>query len=518
MARFGAGTALAHLLLLAFLPSRESQPGLRLGERDPDTHASADSKNNIKEIIKYLDQQIQVLHEKNLMHEHEMTEKQSKTFTENMNLVKDVPDHFTYQMLVLNQILQSLKDQKPLLSSEEMQSVMKSILQELKKYTVQNTPPAVEGKTRMLVEQFPTKESQGPERQSSEKENTLMESSSEESLILPASSETSLIFSFTTLPQSIRTEVTNEDVNDARRFEFFEKYEGIQDKKRAKAADLKQLLKHIIIACVAVTGLILVVIVLVHIYNSLFAKKRKPIIANAKTDKKEESEKKKFVKNKESDKPEASEKIEKSETNNMISVEPKTPVYNAIDIENQNNNNCPSPGIFLSTDGEDVSKPLEIQSISSPSYPAKQTELMPYVESFEESPNYSTHKNFKLQSKPFKLNSTSYNNLQQYNTPRNQDYEMYQERGNTSHSKKTDHYLSSSSPKSTEPQRAHLTQLSRHQYYSSLSWGHNTPSDNFIGPNINKNFNESKMSQFDGTECTCFQHHKYDSGTDSYSD
>ncbi|XP_070607256.1 uncharacterized protein [Erythrolamprus reginae] len=430
----------------------------------------------------------------------------------------DVPDHFTYQMLVLNQILQSLKDQKPLLSSEEMQSVMKSILQELKKYTVQNTPPAVEGKTRMLVEQFPTKESQGPERQSSEKENTLMESSSEESLILPASSETSLIFSFTTLPQSIRTEVTNEDVNDARRFEFFEKYEGIQDKKRAKAADLKQLLKHIIIACVAVTGLILVVIVLVHIYNSLFAKKRKPIIANAKTDKKEESEKKKFVKNKESDKPEASEKIEKSETNNMISVEPKTPVYNAIDIENQNNNNCPSPGIFLSTDGEDVSKPLEIQSISSPSYPAKQTELMPYVESFEESPNYSTHKNFKLQSKPFKLNSTSYNNLQQYNTPRNQDYEMYQERGNTSHSKKTDHYLSSSSPKSTEPQRAHLTQLSRHQYYSSLSWGHNTPSDNFIGPNINKNFNESKMSQFDGTECTCFQHHKYDSGTDSYSD
>lgn len=37
MARFGTGTAPAYplLLILAFLPSRESQPGLRLGERDP---------------------------------------------------------------------------------------------------------------------------------------------------------------------------------------------------------------------------------------------------------------------------------------------------------------------------------------------------------------------------------------------------------------------------------------------------------------------------------------------------
>lgn len=36
MARSGTGTAPAYLLLiLAFLPSRESQPGLRLGEHDP---------------------------------------------------------------------------------------------------------------------------------------------------------------------------------------------------------------------------------------------------------------------------------------------------------------------------------------------------------------------------------------------------------------------------------------------------------------------------------------------------
>ncbi|XP_034274830.1 uncharacterized protein LOC117666327 [Pantherophis guttatus] len=741
MARFGTGAAPAYLLLLlAFLPSRESQPGFRLGERDPDAYASADSKNNLKEIIKFLDQQIQVLHQRNLMHEHEITEKQSKTFTENMNLVKgssvkekaspssltakerlfpnsnsvlmgnkvykispnilmdtpvrhnkvkgggseengkegallpdlkqdktagnnggrslrttnitvrfhspdnssetqidiynlkdsrevpevhivanniinqglkmdsvtlkdngmqvivnssvdkkmkhikgrrktpikldggitgestpkssktnhpatDVPELFTYQMLVLNQILQSLRaqsahtdnsqstineqtkisvkelenilneqnketDQEPLLSSDKMQSsVMKNILQELKKYTVQNTPPAVESKTQMLMEQ--SKESQGPERQSSDKEKALMESSSEEGLILPASSETSLIFSLkSTLPQSIRTEVTNEDVNDARRFEFFEKYEGIQDKKRAKAADLKQLLKHIIVACVAVSGLILAVIVLVHIYNSLFVKKQKPIIANANTDKKEESDKEKeFVKNKESDKHEESEKIEESETNNMIPLEPKTSAYNTIDIENHNNNNCSPPGIFLSTDGEDVTKPLEIQPVSSPSCPEKPTELMPYVESLEESPNYSTHKNFKLQSKPFKLNRTSYNSLEQYNTPRNQDYETYQEKDSTPHRKKTDHYLSSRSrPKSTQPKRAHTALLSKHQYYNSLNWVHDPSSDNFIAPNINKNFNESKMSQFDGTEYTCFQHQKYGSGTDSYSD
>ncbi|XP_013914509.1 PREDICTED: uncharacterized protein LOC106543123 [Thamnophis sirtalis] len=348
-----------------------------------------------------------------------------------------------------------------------------------------------------------------------------MKSSSEESRILPASSETSLIFSLkSTLPQSIRTEVTNEDVNNARRFEFFEKYEGIQDKKRAKAADLKQLLKHIIIACVAVSGLILAVIVLVHIYNSLVAKKQKPIIANADTDKKEESDKKnEFVKNKESDKHEELEKIEESEANNMIPLEPKTSVYDAIDIENHNNNNCSPPGIFLSTDGEDVTKPLEIQSVSSPSYPAKQTELMPYVESLEESPNYSTHKKLKVQSKPFKLNRTSYNSLEQYNTSRNQDYERYQEKDSTSHRKKTDHYLSSSSsPKYTQPKRAHTAQLSKHQYYTSLNGVHDPSSDNFITPNINQNFNESKMSQFDGTECKCFQDHKYDCGTDSYSD
>lgn len=202
----------------------------------------------------------------------------------------------------------------------------------------------------------------------------------------------------------------------------------------------------------------------------------------------------------------------------MIPLEPKTSLYNAIDIENHNNN-CSPPAIFLSTHGEHVTKPLEIQSVSSPSCPAKQTELIPFVESLEESPNYSTHKNFKLQSKPFKLNSTSYNSLEQYNTPRNQDYETYQEKDSTSHRKKTDHHVSSrSSPKSTQPKRAYTAHLSKHQYYDSLNWVHDPSSNNFIGLNTNRNFNESKMSQFDGTECTCFQHHKYGSGTDSYSD
>ncbi|XP_026524776.1 uncharacterized protein LOC113412990 [Notechis scutatus] len=676
-----------------------------------DDHASADSKNNLKEIIKFLDQQIQVLHQKNLIHEHEITEKQSKTFTENLNLVKgssvkekaspssltaqerlfpnsnsalmgnkaykispnilmdtpvrhkkvkgggseedgkegallpdfkrdktagnnggrslrtsnitvrfhspdnssetqidiynlkdsrevpevhivatniinqglkmdsvalkdngmqvivnssvdkkmkhikgrrktpikldggitgeslprssktnhprtDVPEPFTYQMMVLNQILQSLRAQnahrdhsQSTINEQSKISVkeLEYILNEQNKETVkiQNSPPAVESKAQRLMEQIPSKESQGPERPSSEKENITKESSSEEGLILPASSETSLIFPLkSTLPQSVRTEVTNEDVNDARRFEFFEKYEGIQDKKRAKAADLKQLLKHIIVACVAVSGLILAVIVLVHIYNSLFMKKQKPIIANANTDKKEES-----VKNKESDQHKESEKIEESETSIMIPLEPKTSISNTIDIENHNNNNCPPPGIFLSTHGEDVTNPLEIQSVSSPSCPAKQTELMPHAESLEESHNYSTLKNFKLQSKPSKLNSTFYNNLEQYNTPRNQDYETYQKKHSTSHRKKPDYYLSSRrSPKSTQPKRAYTAHLSKHQYYNSLNWVHDPSSDNFIALYTNKNFNESKMSQFDGTECTCFQHHKYGSGTDSYSD
>ncbi|KAG8137543.1 hypothetical protein E2320_004777 [Naja naja] len=650
MARSGTGTASAYLLLiLAFLPSRESQPGLRLGERDPDDHASTDSKNNLKEIIKFLGSSVKekaspssltakerlfpnsnsvlmgnkaykispnilmdspVRHKKvkgggseedgkegallpdfkqdktagknggrslrttNITVRFHSPDNSSETQIDIYNL-KDsrvVPEVHIVATNIINQGLkmdsvalkdngmqvivnssvdkkmkhikgrrktpikldggitgeslprssktnhpktaqnahrdhsqstineQSVKeleyilneqneetDQKPLLSSDEMQSsVMKNILQGLKKYTGALLSCKTQGITTATAGLVCVK------------------CLDEHKKLL------NLFFLFL----GIRTEVTNEDVNDARRFEFFEKYEGIQDKKRAKAADLKQLLKHIIVACVAVSGLILAVIVLVHIYNSLFMKKQKPIIANANTDKKEES-----VKNKESDQHEESEKIEESETNNMIPLEQKTSVSNTIDIENHNNNNCSPPGIFLSTHGEDVTNPLEIQSVSSPSCPAKQTELTPYAESSEESPNYCTLKNFKLQSKPSKLNRTSYNSLEQYNTPRNQDYETYQKKHSTSHRKKTDYYLSSRrSPKSTQPKRAYTAHLSKHQYYNSLNWVHDPSSDNFIAPNTNKNFNESEMSQFDGTECTCFQHHKYGSGTDSYSD
>ncbi|KAM6447359.1 uncharacterized protein PHA67_020016 isoform 2-T2 [Liasis olivaceus] len=532
MARSGRGAAPAYLLLLlAFLPSRESQPGLRAGDRDPDVHTSVVSKNSLKDIMKLLDQRIQVLHQKNLMHEHEITEKQGRPFTEHMNLVKDVPEPLAYQLLLLNQILQSLKarsahrdnsqstiNEQSETSVKELENILNDLNEETAK--VQNTPPADESKAQMLMEdEFPLEKSQGPETDSSEKKDkTLMESFPEEGLTVPASSETSLIYPLkTTLPQNIRTEVTNEDVKDARRFEFFEKYEGIQDKKRAKAADLKELLKHIIIACVAVSSLILAVIVLVHIYNSLFVKKQEPIMANANTGKKEESDKKEeLIKNEESNKHEESEESDK---NKIIPLQPKTPEYNTVEIENHNNNNCSPPAIFLSTDGEDVTKPLEIQSISSPSCPAKQTDLIPHVESLEESPNYSTHKNFKLQSRAFKLNNTSYNSLEQYSTSRNQDYERRQEKDIISHRKKSDHRISSrNSPKSTEPKRAHTTHLSKHQYYNNSNQVHDSSSDVFNALDTSKNIDESKMSHFDGTECACFQHHKCGSSTDSYSD
>ncbi|XP_042313637.1 uncharacterized protein LOC121925492 isoform X3 [Sceloporus undulatus] len=137
-------------------------------------------------------------------------------------------------------------------------SLMDSILQELKKHSEESV---------------------------STEENFTMttESSSSESFTKEFSVEPELSQSPKPTPlPNLRVNEVNEDIKDAKRFEFFEKYEGIQDKKRAKTEDLKDLMKHIIIACVAVIGLILTVIVLVHIYNSLFVKKQQdPGVTNA---------------------------------------------------------------------------------------------------------------------------------------------------------------------------------------------------------------------------------------------
>ncbi|XP_042313636.1 uncharacterized protein LOC121925492 isoform X2 [Sceloporus undulatus] len=158
----------------------------------------------------------------------------------------------------IENILETLKEENSNPNDNLESSLMDSILQELKKHSEESV---------------------------STEENFTMttESSSSESFTKEFSVEPELSQSPKPTPlPNLRVNEVNEDIKDAKRFEFFEKYEGIQDKKRAKTEDLKDLMKHIIIACVAVIGLILTVIVLVHIYNSLFVKKQQdPGVTNA---------------------------------------------------------------------------------------------------------------------------------------------------------------------------------------------------------------------------------------------
>ncbi|XP_061482638.1 uncharacterized protein LOC133384859 isoform X2 [Rhineura floridana] len=402
---------------------------------------------------------------------------------------------------ILNDLKMEREKQESLPPSEKMQSsVMEDILQELKEHPEEADYRDDENRN-MLMESFP-KESQ-PVEVSDEPPMNELEASP--------------------VPY-LRTEVTNEDMKDAKRFEFFEKYEDIQGKKRAKAADLKELLKHIIIACVAVTGLILAVIVLVHIYTSLFVKKQEPDKTNADVCKKDEPDKNEVMPAEKKGSQQSEDTINNEETGSQQLED------NTADIGNQNNNNVSSPPpIFPSTDCDKVPKPLDIQPIKtrwSPNSPSGETDLLLPAEPLGHSPdncfpsyNSGTCKNLKIQSRTFKTNCNSCNSPENYSKPKDHDYKRCQTKDIAHYRTKSIYQrLSEHRPKSTEPKRWHKNGSSKQQSYSSSSWV-GDPSSNFsIGLDTNENIKESGLSQHDGSECACFQHIKGSSSTDSYSD
>ncbi|XP_042313642.1 uncharacterized protein LOC121925492 isoform X8 [Sceloporus undulatus] len=247
------------LLLFLFLPldpsssSLEAPLGLSDDEPQPgkNTPESTTENSPVTGIITLEDSQMETTTNQLQLSEPEVLSTQEDN-SQSIDEELEMPEK------EIENILETLKEENSNPNDNLESSLMDSILQELKKHSEESV---------------------------STEENFTMttESSSSESFTKEFSVEPELSQSPKPTPlPNLRVNEVNEDIKDAKRFEFFEKYEGIQDKKRAKTEDLKDLMKHIIIACVAVIGLILTVIVLVHIYNSLFVKKQQdPGVTNA---------------------------------------------------------------------------------------------------------------------------------------------------------------------------------------------------------------------------------------------
>ncbi|XP_038263225.1 uncharacterized protein LOC119857243 isoform X16 [Dermochelys coriacea] len=197
----------------------------------------------------------------------------------------DLPESATYPLHQLNHILQTLEDHmgvqtynfQSVKESHSQMSVrmLKNVLQDLQKEYKTQVPLSVsESMNSSVMENILQDLKKHKEKsESSEKENKTQTPFEGHSRSLQVSDENIEQFKATPVPEPTSI-TTKENMKDAKLFEFFKAHEGIHDKKKAKAADLKGLLKHIIIACVAVTGLILAVIVLMHIFTSIFPKNK----------------------------------------------------------------------------------------------------------------------------------------------------------------------------------------------------------------------------------------------------
>ncbi|XP_053241258.1 uncharacterized protein LOC128412406 [Podarcis raffonei] len=435
--------------------------------------------------------------------------------------------------------MERVKQETPSTNEKLQSSVMEDILQDLQEHLVRR-PSTSDSEEPMLMDNiYSSNELEDPEEAgySEENHNMMTAPVPEEADFLPFTDEPPL--EAISVPNLV-TEVTNEHMNNAQRYEFFEKYEGIQGKRKAKAADLKDLLKHIIIACVAVTGLILTVIVVVHIYTSLFVKKeQEPDKTNA--DKKGGPDKNEVT---------SAEKTRSQQPHYNVGIEgaqSKQPYYNAgvggaqnqqleyavnivetgsqqledsaVGTDNQNNNNLSSPPeMFSSTDCDYIKKPLDL-------HPVKDTGLLLPVEPSRHSahnnlPSYnsSTCKNLKVQPRTFRTNHSSYNSPGNYGKSKDHDYKSLQAKHTACYKTKPIYQRPSRHrPKSTEPKRGHKKVSAKQHSYSSSSWVEDPSSNVSAALDPNKNSKESRLSQDDDSDCACFQHIKGSSSTDSYS-
>ncbi|XP_067419642.1 uncharacterized protein [Emydura macquarii macquarii] len=427
-------------------------------------------------------------------------------------LIADVPESATYPLLQLNHILQTLEDHMGVQTynsqgvkgnhSDVSVKMLKNVLQDL--------------------------QNEYKKSESSEKENKTQTPFEGRTHSLQVSDENMEQFKATPVPE-LTSLTTKANMKDAKRFEFFKKHEGIHDKKKAKAADLKGLLKHIIIACVAVTGLILAVIVLMHIFTSIFVKnKQEPVITNTYNIYKREDPTK--------DEGQAISEIDCKELKKDIAVMKNQ-------SEHSNLNQLP---VHLSTEeSKENSKDLEpsekqlrhnpfsinslsqrtdernvIPSTSPEPLQCKQSSQMPPANSSSET---KTCKNHRTTPRTLKTNQSCCHKPRQHCTePKEHGYKRLWDKDLSLHKKHLNHQRSSKHDKhrsrSKKCNTTHSNGSLRDGCCSDSSPCDDSSSDVLISSDTTAKTHLSEISQHDVSKCTCFQHRMGSCSSDSYSD
>ncbi|KAM9170056.1 uncharacterized protein ACDP82_003306 isoform 4-T4 [Pangshura tecta] len=378
---------------------------------------------------------------------------------------------------------------------------------------------------RQLNRILQTLEDHMEKSESSEKENKTQTPFEGQSRSLQVSDENIDQFKATLVPEPTSV-TTKANMKDAKRFEFFKEHEGIHDKKKAKAADLKGLLKHIIIACVAVTGLILAVIVLMHIFTSIFAKnKQDPVITNTYNIYKRE--------NPTNDEAKSITEIDCKELKKDIAV-----VKNQ--SEHSNLNQLP---LHLSTDkskenGQDLepsekqpghntscinspSKRIDERNIilSTSSEPLKcnnSSQMPPHNCSASE---MKTCKNHRTRPRTLKTNQSCCHKPRHRTESKEHGYKRLRDKDialhrNHQRSSRHDRHRSKSTKCNTTHSNCSLLDGCCHD--SSPS--DDSSSDVFISSDTTAKTHLSEISQHDGSKFTCSQHRMGSCSSNSYSD
>ncbi|KAM9170057.1 uncharacterized protein ACDP82_003306 isoform 5-T5 [Pangshura tecta] len=394
-----------------------------------------------------------------------------------------------------------------------------------KKLLIADLPESATYPFRQLNRILQTLEDHMEKSESSEKENKTQTPFEGQSRSLQVSDENIDQFKATLVPEPTSV-TTKANMKDAKRFEFFKEHEGIHDKKKAKAADLKGLLKHIIIACVAVTGLILAVIVLMHIFTSIFAKnKQDPVITNTYNIYKRE--------NPTNDEAKSITEIDCKELKKDIAV-----VKNQ--SEHSNLNQLP---LHLSTDkskenGQDLepsekqpghntscinspSKRIDERNIilSTSSEPLKcnnSSQMPPHNCSASE---MKTCKNHRTRPRTLKTNQSCCHKPRHRTESKEHGYKRLRDKDialhrNHQRSSRHDRHRSKSTKCNTTHSNCSLLDGCCHD--SSPS--DDSSSDVFISSDTTAKTHLSEISQHDGSKFTCSQHRMGSCSSNSYSD
>ncbi|KAM9170054.1 uncharacterized protein ACDP82_003306 isoform 2-T2 [Pangshura tecta] len=452
-------------------------------------------------------------------------------------LIADLPESATYPFRQLNRILQTLEDHMGVQTynfqgvkgnhSQVSVRMLKNVLQDLQKEYKTQVPLTVsESMNSSVMENILQNLKKHKEKsESSEKENKTQTPFEGQSRSLQVSDENIDQFKATLVPEPTSV-TTKANMKDAKRFEFFKEHEGIHDKKKAKAADLKGLLKHIIIACVAVTGLILAVIVLMHIFTSIFAKnKQDPVITNTYNIYKRE--------NPTNDEAKSITEIDCKELKKDIAV-----VKNQ--SEHSNLNQLP---LHLSTDkskenGQDLepsekqpghntscinspSKRIDERNIilSTSSEPLKcnnSSQMPPHNCSASE---MKTCKNHRTRPRTLKTNQSCCHKPRHRTESKEHGYKRLRDKDialhrNHQRSSRHDRHRSKSTKCNTTHSNCSLLDGCCHD--SSPS--DDSSSDVFISSDTTAKTHLSEISQHDGSKFTCSQHRMGSCSSNSYSD